>query len=114
MGVLKDWLTRSLALALEDNCSTLKFKFIERRALSISQCTTMLREMLDGERELSEGDRDLLSLREGLGLTLDTSSKGSKYSSRKPEMSPCASPTQRKRRVGTRKPVRDKIGEQVG
>lgn len=113
VGVLKDWLTRSLALALEDNCSTLKFKFIERRALSVSQCTTMLRETLDGEKELLEEARDRLSLREGLGLNMDTRNNEQENSSGKPEISPSISPTRRKRRVGTRNPVRDKIGAKV-
>ncbi|HEX8475396.1 MAG TPA: ATP-binding protein [Pyrinomonadaceae bacterium] len=113
VGVLKDWLTRSLALALEDNCPTLKFKFIERRALSVSKCTTMLRETLDGEKELLEGERDQLSLREGLGLGIDTVNKEREKSSSNIEPSPNISPTQRKRRVGTRNPVRDKIGAKM-
>lgn len=113
VGVLKDWLTRSLALALEDNCATLKFKFIERRALSVSQCTTMLRETLDGEKELSEGERDRLLLREGLGLETGILNKERENSSSNTEISPKISRTQGKRRVGTRKPVRDKVGVKV-
>lgn len=111
VGVLKDWLTRSLALALEDNCSTLNFKFIERRALSVSQCATMLRETLDGEKELFKGESGRLSLREDLGL--DAVSEERENPSNKPDLSRDISPTRRKRRVGTRNPVRDKIGEKV-
>ncbi len=50
VGVLKDWLTRSLALALESDGQTLTLKQLEHRALSVSQCATMLREAVDGER----------------------------------------------------------------
>jgi hypothetical protein len=113
VGVLKDWLTRSLALALEDNCSTLRFKFIQSRALSVSQCNTMLREMLDGEKELLEGERDRLSLRAGLGLETDIVNKQGENSLRNTEMSPKINRTQGRRRVGTRKPVRDKVGVKV-
>jgi energy-coupling factor transporter ATP-binding protein EcfA2 len=114
VGVLKDWLTRSLALALEDNCTTLKFKFVERRALSVSQCTVMLREILDGEKELLEGEKDRRSLREGLGLKIDGANDEQDNSSSNIETNPIISPTQRKRRVGARNPVRDKIGVESG
>jgi hypothetical protein len=113
VGVLKDWLTRSLALALEDNCSTLEFEFIERRALSVSQCTTMLREMLDGEKELLEGERDRLSLRVGLGLKTDIVSEDRENKLIDTEISSKINRTQGKRRVGTRKPVRDKVGVKI-
>lgn len=113
VGVLKDWLTRSLALALEDNCSTLEFEFIKRRALSVSQCTTMLREMLDGEKELLEGERDWLSLRAGLGLETDMVSEHRENALTDTEVSSKTNRTQGKPRVGTRKPVRDKVGVKI-
>jgi DNA polymerase III delta prime subunit len=113
VGVLKDWLTRSLALALEDNCPTLKFAFIQRRALSVSQCNTMLREMLDGEKELQDGERDRLSLRAGLGLETDMVSKECEDSSNNTTTSSNVDRRRSKRRVGTRNPVRDKVGVKI-
>jgi DNA polymerase III delta prime subunit len=69
IGVLKDWLTRSLSLALESNSNTLPLKFIERRALSVSQCSSMLREAMAGEKESEEREESRLLLRTSLGLS---------------------------------------------
>jgi hypothetical protein len=68
VGILKDWLTRSLSLALENDSQTLTLKHLEHRALSVSQCSTLLREAVDGERELQEKAEARASLRRNLGL----------------------------------------------
>jgi DNA polymerase III delta prime subunit len=111
IGVLKDWLTQSLSLALESNSHTLPLKFIERRALSVSQCSSMLREAIAGEKESEEREDSRQLLRTSLGLRDD-------YIVLNKEASPInvsaptipTSPRQRRQRVGSRKPVRDSVG----
>lgn len=115
VGVLKDWLTRSLALALEDNSNTLTLKCLERRALSVAQCTTMLNEALIGEKQLREREDTLLKLRKTLGLETKTL-----YEEQTEEQTQASiedlkdvttgNTTRRKRPVGRRNPVRDKVG----
>lgn len=111
VGVLKDWLTRSLALALGSDSSTLPLKYFERRALSIRQCTTILREIKTSERELEEEEGGLMRLRQELGLTAELGS--SSQASENTVKSSTPKPKRRRTRVGSRKPVRDKIGVKV-
>lgn len=114
VGVLKDWLTRSLALALEDNSPTLTLKHLEHRALSVSQCNAMLRELVDGEREFQEQEEARAGLRINLGLETVPLSRASKEDSiNSAEKSRKAGPRGRKQRVGMRNPVRDKVGKKV-
>lgn len=115
VGVLKDWLYHSLCLALESNSPTLPFKFVEQRALSISQCTTMMRETIAGEKELEEREEERLILRRRLGL-LDEDLKGYKEASPPNDPARVASvkTIRRRQRVGTRSPVRDKVGVKIG
>lgn len=114
VGVLKDWLTRSLALALEDDSPTLKLKYLERRALSVKQCTTMLREMTLGEREFEESEESRAILRKDLGLEAVATKIGQDSIPQGAlEPPPDVRPKRRKRGVGRRSPVRDKIGATV-
>ena len=115
VGVLKDWLTHSLNLALESNSSTLPFKFVEQRALSISQCTTIMRETIAGEKELEERGEERLRLRRRLGLPDEH--PGIDKEVLPPNDSTGAANVKtmrRKQRVGSRSPVRDKIGVRAG
>jgi energy-coupling factor transporter ATP-binding protein EcfA2 len=111
VGVLKDWLTRSLALALGSDSSTLPLKYLERRALSIRQCTTILREIKTSERELEEEEEGLMRLRQELGLTAELGPTS--QASENTVEPPTPKPRRRRTRVGSRKPVRDKIGVKV-
>lgn len=112
IGVLKDWLTRSLALALDNDSPTLTLEHLEHRAPSIAQCATMLREAVDGEGELQEKGEARASLRVDLGLEpellkgepKDTSINSTEKTQKKGRR-------RNKRRVGHRNPVRDKIGK---
>lgn len=117
IGVLKDWLTRSLSLALESNSHTLPLKFIERRALSVSQCSNMLREAMAGEKEVEEREDSRQLLRTSLGLRdvhiVPTEEVSSINVSAPTIPTVPASPTQRRRRVGSRNPVRDDVGRKV-
>ncbi|HST53800.1 MAG TPA: hypothetical protein VLJ61_17460 [Pyrinomonadaceae bacterium] len=112
VGVLKDWLTRSLALALESESQTLTLKHLEHRALSVSQCATMLREAVDGEREFQEKDEARATLRMNLGLEPDSSGGEQKVVSiSEVETIQKANTRRHKHRVGKRNPVRDKVGK---
>jgi energy-coupling factor transporter ATP-binding protein EcfA2 len=115
VGVLKDWLYHSLSLALESNSPTLPFKYVEQQALSISQCTTIMRETITGEKELEEREEERLILRRRLGL-LNEDRKGNEGDSLLSDAARAASVKniKRRHRVGTRSPVRDKIGVKIG
>lgn len=100
VGVLKDWLTRSLAVALRDGGKTLDKHTVERRAPSVAQAARMLAEAVEGERKLCETEDARAQLRQRLGLEAGT-----------PGVAPPASVHVRTgRRVGQRKPVRDPVG----
>ena len=114
VGILKDWLTRSLSLALENDSQTLTFKHLEHRALSVSQCSTLLREAVDGERELLEKEEARASLRRTLGLEsalLDREAQS--ISTSTTEKIQKIGARRHKRRVGSRNPVRDKVGRSI-
>jgi energy-coupling factor transporter ATP-binding protein EcfA2 len=114
VGILKDWLTRSLAMALEEDSPTLKFKYLERRALSIKQCATILSEAMLGEKEFVEAEVSRSQLRRNLGLeaeSLKVAQDG--VLPAQPEESAKEQKRRRQPRVGRRKPVRDKIGAKV-
>lgn len=111
VGILKDWLTRSLALAIRDNRETLSLKYIERRALSVTQCATMLREAVAGEREFEDSEEARSLLRQNLGLTAKPLNATQENPHPGDPTQPTATTKQRRRRrVGTRNPKRDKIG----
>ena len=108
VGVLKDWLTQSLALAIEDKCKTLSMRHVEQRALSVTQCATMLREAVIGEKEFEEREEARSLLRQNLGLTarpLQDTPQNLHLT-----QAPATIQQRRRRHVGRRKPKRDKIG----
>ncbi|MBE9178500.1 ATP-binding protein [Oculatella sp. LEGE 06141] len=111
VGILKDWLTRALADALEDNSSTLTLQHIEQRAMSIAQCNRILQEIEEGERSLRETQQDYEQLLNSLGL-------GDKIPAPLPNPLPSAdavnattksSNKRRSRKPGTPNPVRRKV-----
>jgi energy-coupling factor transporter ATP-binding protein EcfA2 len=111
VGVLKDWLTRSLALALDNDNSTLPLSCLERRALSVNQCATILREAVTGEKELIESEEERQRLRKNLGLGGEALNKHPEgFLASELGQKSDIRPMRRKRRVGARNPVRDKIG----
>jgi hypothetical protein len=112
VGILKDWFTRALAEVLEHGAPTVTRTDLERHAWSLDQCEKMVQEALDGEAVLAEKPEALDRLRSLLGL-------GAKAEAQRPvsiqnmaQSTPV--PGQRRnsgpRRVGSRKPVRDKVG----
>ncbi|WOA57218.1 TniB family NTP-binding protein [Bacillus mycoides] len=95
VGVLKDWLMRSLKLALEENASYLTLSHMKRTALSINKISKLLDEILIGEELFLEKDDTLISVRSKLGLNNQEFSIKSK---------------ERIKGVGNRNPKRDKVG----
>jgi hypothetical protein len=82
VGVLRDWLARSLALALENGDRSLNLDYLERQALSLAQCEKMLAEASEGEDALTDRAEARTRLRRRMGL----------------------------RDVGVRKPKRNQVG----
>jgi hypothetical protein len=109
VGILKDWLTRSLSLALREGKERLTRQHIDRRALSISQCTEILSEIVAGEQELLETEEKRLLLRGNLKLEAAKSSNIASSSASKGR----TEVKKRYRRAGKRNPVRDKTGIEV-
>ena len=111
VGVLKDWLTGALALALENGGETLTTRDLQGRALSVTQCARMLAEAVDGERKLTETSEAQQELRRNLGLDVEaTAPPLSRESSGIKAALPQASNTAQRRRAGQRNPRRDEIG----
>lgn len=111
VGVLKDWLTGALALALENGEQTLTIRDLERRALSVTQCARMLSEAVDGERKLTESRDAKHELRKNLGLTVEMKAQQlSSHDSSIDGTVPQAASKAKRRRIGQRNPARDEIG----
>ncbi len=102
MGILKDWLTRTLRDALEEEAGTITQKHLKRRAGSVSQCRRMLQEIEQGESQLEETEDDISNFRKSLGLDQNLIEETVKNSSQRKNKG--------SRRVGQRKPKRDSIG----
>ena len=100
VGLVKDWLTRALALAIAQGAHTISHKVFEKTACSLDQSERMARETIDGESEISEKNEKRDRLRRLLHL------EGSAETAAAP-MDPAS---QVHTRVGQRKPIRDPIG----
>ena len=103
IGILKNWLTRALKDALDEGASTVTLKHLERRAWSVAQCQRMFKEIQEGERQLTETESDVKSLRASLGLGEGTLS---------PQPEAPKTKTCRGKKVGQRKPKRDSVGQE--
>ena len=107
VGVLKEWLTRALAMALSQDSPQLTRRILEQTAWSVSQCQRMAKEAIEGEADLAENDEDRGSLRKLLGLDAVL------FRSPAIPVPPQATlPINKARRprVGQRQPVRDPVG----
>jgi AAA domain len=104
VGVLKDWLTRALAEALEKGEKTLSRAFLEQHALSVDRGDQMITEAMVGETALTEDDNAAYRLRVRLGLE-----PGPAQQQEKGQL-PSGDPSQRRSlRVGQRRPTRDPL-----
>jgi hypothetical protein len=101
IGILKDWLTQALAVALHNGREIMTRRDLESRALSVAQAARMLTEALEGERQLTVSADMPGQLRQRLGLAVVS-----------PEGAELPLPTEKPagRRIGQRRPVRDPVG----
>ncbi len=113
IGILKDWLTRSLKDTLDDGSETLTLKHLQRRAWSVAQLQTMLKEIQEGEQQLTEGADKYKQLCLALGLDGEVSNQLENPLSTnvKPIAEVIPKSQGRKKNVGKRNPKRDQIGE---
>src|SRR6266699_3729809 len=102
VGVLKDWLTRALAQALEQGEKTISRALLEHHALSVDRCGQMVTEAVAGETVLTEDEQAAYRLRVRLGL--ETRPAESHEQGRQTNPSP-----RRGSQVGQRKPTRDSV-----
>jgi hypothetical protein len=112
-GMLKTWLNRALAAALEAGERTLTQERCERHAEPLQTLKHMIREIREGEQSLQEDEADALDLRTllklGSGPRRDTKAVQGTL--------PLFSETEPKfpgkgRKVGQRAPKRDRVGEE--
>jgi len=107
VGVLKQWLTRSLSATLRSGEATLTRQNLESHALSVPQVEKILSEISEGELQLKDSDDARSRLREKLGLTSHENDREPRDDARREaSLRPRAH-----RRPGERRPVRDVIGQ---
>lgn len=100
IGILKDWLMRSMEQAMLAGRDSFDAAFADRFALPNNSLLTIINEAMDGERRLKDVELDDL--------------KAILYGNWEQRAPVAASETpkkgKRRGRVGTRKPARDKVG----
>lgn len=104
VGVLKEWLNRAVAIALERGHKRIEMKDLEHCALEVSRCEKIASECWEGETRIDASPERAQQLRTRLGIARDSvdSSGGA----------PVSSPRQSAhRRPGIRSPRRDLIGK---
>lgn len=95
VGILKDWLTRALRLALESNKNLLELKHLKSTALSINKISKLVDEVAQGEACFIEAPEKVLEVRMKLGIEIEGIKKVN---------------NSRKKDVGVRKAKRDRVG----
>lgn len=111
VGVLKNWLDRALAAALDGDRDTLTPKDFERQAMPTGQRLRLAREIQAGEAALLERGEGQTELRRLLGLNGEPNG-WPEVQPDPPEAASQRAPAVRgaKGRVGQRKPGRDPVG----
>jgi len=102
VGVLKDWLTRALAEAIERGEKTISRPVLEQHALSVDRCSQMVTEAVAGETALAEDNHAAYRLRVRLGLEHGPAEQHEQGQPSRPSL-------RRQSRVGQRKPTRDLV-----
>jgi AAA domain-containing protein len=104
VGLLKDWFSRALADALENNSTTLTYRHLRKHEYPASVLLTISAEFLKGEELLSEDESAFTLIKERLEMGIaqrSLTTKDKKKSSVKPKKA---------RNFSERKPKRDKVG----
>lgn len=102
-GILKDWMTRALAVAIGENSECLKIAHMEKTAIPDAQLARIAREIMEGEAQFSQDRSEEIDSM--LGMTLPM-----KKVPRRPVAGNLLGKKTRNSRPGVRKPFRDKIG----
>lgn len=110
VGVLKNWLTRALAAALEDGQATLGPAYLDRHAESPRILLQMEREMEESEKQLAETKGDRTDLRTLLGVEAEPPASGADRLVTAVNQQPRTAASRPRRRVGQRNPIRDPVG----
>ncbi|MDZ7953291.1 ATP-binding protein [Nostoc sp. DedQUE09] len=112
IGILKDWLTRALKVSLDEGAKTLTLKHLKQRAWSVAQLQTMLKEIQEGEKQLTEGAEKHKQLYQSLGLTeeLPIELNNSLSNNANDLQEKVSKSPGRKKNVGKRNPKRDPVG----
>jgi len=95
IGILKSWLVRALAVALEETAPTLTSQHLENTAEPLHKLLRMAREIQEGENALLEPAIQQAELHRLLGM---------------PPLAEQATDQKTRKSVGKRKPARDPIG----
>jgi hypothetical protein len=115
VGILKDWLTRALAEALETGAQTITPAILQHHAASPSRCDQMITDIEEGEQILrvdEDADERLLA-RLGLKATKKRQTKSDQSDSTETVQTDASSKVSRGR-VGQRKPKRDPVKKEDG
>ena len=108
IGTLKDWLTNALALALEEEATTLTLEHLTQTARLSSECFQMAKDAIEGEERLADDEKKCKELRELLGLEKkNNKGSGGNSQQQKDALQP---QKQKKKVVGKRNPKRDLVG----
>jgi energy-coupling factor transporter ATP-binding protein EcfA2 len=110
VGILKDWLMRTLISVLRRDAGVLTHKDLQAHALSVAQCDKMLSEALEGERSLEESTIGRNRLRARLGLTSKEPTEVASSVGHGAVASAISARRQNRRKPGQRTPVRDAVG----
>ena len=101
VGLVKEWLTRALALAINQGADAVSFKMLQKTAWPLDQSERMAREAVDGESDMSEREETRDRLRQMLQLGTHSAPATARTNAPVPHAGP---------RVGQRRPVRDLVG----
>jgi len=109
VGVLKDWLLRTLTGVSRRNANVLTIGDLQAHALSVSQCDKMLAEASEGEFSLCESAEERSRLRTRLGLSPQLGRSEHSAASQAVSEIEVPQPRKQRRRPGQRRPTRDVI-----
>src|SRR6266567_3108173 len=110
IGLLKDWLTKALAEALETEAKTISPSLLAAHAPSIDRCNQMITDIEEGEKALRVDPEATEKLLARLGLGPRRARE--KRTGQPGETSAPSAPS-RRRRVGQRNPTRDAVKKEV-
>jgi Cdc6-like AAA superfamily ATPase len=107
VGVLKDWLTRALELALREQAETVLESHLRQSALTQPKLLQMAREIQEGETQIQTTEKAEAEIRRLLQAPVSLKQRNQASVSRTAPASQPISARKQPRQVGERKPGRD-------